>query len=435
MIEVVLISAVAVIGLLSFFEPCTIATHTLFGVRAHGERADKRFSEIFNLLVFRTALFVLIIFIFVAAFGKQEWKTISPEIIFTVLAAVYFISRYSYIPIPHVDFSFLLPAKLKKREAIKLGLTLPACTIPLFIIVIGISLTVHTFAFAFLAAIVYSATFTLPTIITAYKGASVKTRKIFGTTAKTTPFITSGLFLITALVFFLSKHDLNPDALKSVLSEPSIGGIVIGFVAGLVFSFNPVSFSAIPVMLAYVTKARRKKQAVKMGAAFLLGMIFIQVLLGVAAALGGEWVQNIMGRFWGLILGPVLIILGLLWPGWIKIQMPWFGVKGKMAVTYWGAFLLGIPFSIAICPFCSPALVVMLTASAAMGSATFGFFLLLAFSLGRGIPVMIGAYSMGRLKSLTNFTEYQRMFEIFAGVVLIFSGLYLLNEYFFIVGY
>ncbi|VAX23839.1 hypothetical protein MNBD_IGNAVI01-918, partial [hydrothermal vent metagenome] len=366
---------------------------------------------------------------------KLEWKTVSPEIIFVILAAVYFISRYSYIPIPHIDFSFFLPSKLKEQDSIKLGVTLPACTIPLFIVVIGISLTVHTFTFALIAAVVYSVMFTLPTIVTVFKGASVKTRKIFGTTARITPFITSGLFLVTALILFISKHDLSNANLKAVLSEPSISGIVIGFVVGLIFSFNPVSFSAIPVMLAYVTKAREKKQAMKMGAAFVFGMIFIQVLLGVAAALGGEWVQNIMGRFWGVILGPILIILGLLWPGWLKIQVPWFGMKGKKVVSYWGAFLLGIPFSIAICPFCSPALVVMLTASAAMGSVTFGFFLLLAFSLGRGIPIMIGAYSMGWLESLRNFTKYQRLFEIFASIVLIFSGLYLLNEYFFIVGY
>ena len=435
MIGLILISAVAVIGLLAFFEPCTIATHTLFGVRAYQGNRNNRLVKIFELLFSRMLLSVILLFIFLALFDKQEWGTVSPEIIFAVLAAIYFISRYSYIPIPHFDLSFLLPGKLKNKDSIKLGVTLPACTIPLFIVVIGISLTVHTFTFALLAAIVFSIMFTLPTIITVFKGASIKTRKLFGTTARITPFITSGLFLLTAFVLFISKHDLSNANLKEMLTEPSIGGIVIGFVVGLIFSFNPVSFSAIPVMLAYVTKAREKKQAMKMGAAFVLGMVFIQVLLGVVAALGGEWVQNIMGRFWGVIFGQILIILGLLWPGWLKIQIPWFGIKGKKVVSYCGAFLLGIPFSIAICPFCSPALVVMLTASAAMGSVAFGFLLLLAFSLGRGIPVMIGAYSIGWLESLKTFTKHQRSFEIFASVVLIFSGLYLLNEYFFIAGY
>ncbi|VAX15706.1 Cytochrome c-type biogenesis protein CcdA (DsbD analog), partial [hydrothermal vent metagenome] len=152
MIDILLIAAVAFIGLLAFFEPCTIATHTLFGVRTHGEEANKRFVKIFNLLFSRTLLSVILLFVFIALFDKLEWKTVSPEIIFVILAAVYFISRYSYIPIPHIDFSFFLPSKLKEQDSIKLGVTLPACTIPLFIVVIGISLTVHTFTFALIAA-------------------------------------------------------------------------------------------------------------------------------------------------------------------------------------------------------------------------------------------------------------------------------------------
>jgi len=423
---------IAFIGLLAFFEPCTIATHTLFGARTHQENSSNRFTEISKLFISRALLTILLLILAVVIFEKPQWKVITPEVIFLFLAVIYVISRYSYIPIPHVDFSRLLPGKLKDQNALRLGLTLPACTIPLFLVVVGVTITMDSFTFAFSAGLIYTTMFTLPTIITVYIGVSERTRKLFDHTARITPFVTSGLFLISALILFISKFDLSMNNVKSLLLEPSISGIVLGFVVGLIFSFNPVSFSAIPVMLAYVTKAHEKKRAMMMGSAFVLGMIFIQVILGVAAALGGEWVQSVMGRFWGLILGPILIILGFLWPGWIKIRVPWFGMKGKKVVSLWGAFLLGIPFSIALCPFCSPALVVMLTASTAIGSVPFGFFLLLAFSLGRGIPIMIGAWSMGWLESIRAFSKYQKSFEIFASIILILSGLYLLNEYFFI---
>jgi len=80
-------------------------------------------------------------------------------------------------------------------------------------------------------------------------------------------------------------------------------------------------------MLAYVTKAHEERRALLMGGAFVLGMLVTHVALGVTAALGGEWVQNIIGRQWGLFLGPLLILLGLVWCGWINIRLPWFGVR------------------------------------------------------------------------------------------------------------
>lgn len=431
--ENVFFLSIAVIGLLAFFEPCTIATHTLFAVRTHQDILNSRWRALFKLLISRALLSTLLLMLAITVFEPPQWNLITPVIILIVMSAMYIISRYSYIPIPHIDFSRLLPLKLKDQHAIQLGLTLPACTIPLFLAVVGMSITINTLTFVLTAGLIYAVMFTLPTTIVIFTGISSKKRGLLNNAAQITPYITAGLFMIAALVLVINKLDLSVGSLKALLLEPSISGIALGFIVGLVSSFNPVSFAAIPVMLAYVTKAHEKKRAMMMGTAFVLGMIFIQVLLGVAAALGGDWVQSVMGRFWGVILGPILIVLGILWPGWIKIRVPWFGIKGRSAVSLWGAFILGIPFSIAICPFCSPALLVMLTASTAIGSVSFGFFLLLAFALGRGVPIMIGAWSVGALESITGFAKYQKYFEVLAGIVLILSGLYLLNEYFFII--
>ncbi len=431
--ESVFFLSIAVIGLLAFFEPCTIATHTLFAVRTHQKNLNGRLKTLFNLLISRALISTLLLILAVTAFEAPQWNLITPVIILIVISAIYIISRYSYIPIPHIDFSRLLPMKLKNQHAIQLGLTLPACTIPLFIVVTGMAITVDSPVFALTAGLIYAAMFTLPTAIIIFVGMSSKKRELLNNAARITPYITAGLFIIVAFTLVIIKLDLNVESLRTLLLKPSVTGIATGFIVGLIFSFNPVSFAAIPVMLAYVTKAQEKRRAMMMGVAFVSGMVFIQVVLGVAAALGGDWVQSVMGRFWGLILGPVLIILGILWPGWIKIRVPWFGMKGRAAVSLWGAFILGIPFSIAVCPFCSPALLVVITASAAIGSVSFGFFLLLAFALGRGVPIMIGAWSVGTLESITGFAKYQKYFEVIAGITLILSGLYLLNEYFLII--
>ncbi|HHB12365.1 MAG TPA: cytochrome C biogenesis protein, partial [Chromatiales bacterium] len=46
-------------------------------------------------------------------------------------------------------------------------------------------------------------------------------------------------------------------------------GLGLSFLAGFVFSFNPISFASIPVVLAYVTKAHEERRAVLLGGAFV----------------------------------------------------------------------------------------------------------------------------------------------------------------------
>lgn len=225
---------------------------------------------------------------------------------------------------------------------------------------------------------------------------------------------------------------MDIEYLRLALEQASLGALAVGFAVGFLFSFNPVAVAAIPVTLAYVTKAREPRRALVLGGAFIAGMILTHVVLGVAAASGGEWVRKVMGREWGLVLGPLLIVLGLVWPGWLKLRLPWFSLRGGRVAGAWGAFALGIPFSVAICPFCTPALLVMLTAAAGIGSVSFGFALLLAFALGRAVPIALGAVGIGWLESLKALVRWQKAFEIAGGLTLIASGAYLINEYFFL---
>ncbi len=225
---------------------------------------------------------------------------------------------------------------------------------------------------------------------------------------------------------------MDIESLRLALEQASLAALAIGFTAGFIFSFNPVAIAAIPVTLAYVTKAHEPRRALQLGGAFIAGMIFTHVVLGVGAAMGGEWVKKVMGREWGLVLGPVLIVLGLMWPGWLKLRLPWFSMRAQRVGGVWGAFVLGIPFSVAICPFCTPALLVMLTAAAGIGSVPFGFALLLAFALGRAVPIILGAASIGWIESLKVLARRQKAFEIVGGLTLVASGAYLINEYFFL---
>lgn len=226
---------------------------------------------------------------------------------------------------------------------------------------------------------------------------------------------------------------MDMQELQAIAQQATTASLVIGFTTGFLFSFNPVALAAIPVSLAYVTKAHEQRAAVHYAGAFVLGMLAVHLLLGVIASLGGMWVQNLLGRYWGLILGPLLLVLGLAWPGWIRIPLPRVAIRARRATSVWGAGTLGAAFSIAVCPFCTPALLVLLGVAASVGSVAFGGLLLLAFALGRAVPILLGGWAVGTLENLTSLSRYRRAFDVSGGILLILAGLYMLNVFFILI--
>ena len=426
MLTLLLITAIS-LGLLAFFEPCTIATHTLYSIRLN--QSSERKQQLLILWFSRTFLLVFLFSMAVMLFDIPQWDEYIPSIILSVMATVYLVSRIIYIPVPHLEFYKLIPSK-KIPMSLQLGLTLPACTLPLIVVIAGIAVTLGSVSSAVIAGVLFAFGFTLPMFITVFKGINKKTKQLLSQAANISPYITAVLLLALAVYLLMPMLRSNAELLEQALQTASWSGIIIAFIAGFVFSFNPVSFASVPVMLAYVSKSHDKRKGFILAGAFIAGLLTTHVVLGIVAAFGGEWVQAVMGREWNWVLGPILIIMGLMWAGLLKIRLPWFGMKAHKVSSMWGAFLLGIPFSIAICPFCTPALMVTLTASAAIGSVPFGGALLLAFAIGRSIPVAIGAFGMSWLENFKVLSNNQRFFEVFSGALLILAGLYVIRQYY-----
>lgn len=214
------------------------------------------------------------------------------------------------------------------------------------------------------------------------------------------------------------------------LQAGGIGGLGAALLAGFVFSFTPVSLAAIPAVAAYVTKARAFREALIFGAAFIAGMVLTHVVLGMLAAAGGQWLEHLVGPVWSAVTGAVLVFLGLVWIDLIRLPLPWIALQGRQVATAGGAFTLGVPFTLGICPACSPGLLVGLGASAVVGSIGYGALLMLMFAIGRAIPILLGVISMAWLESLRPLSRFRRLFETLGGSVLIILGLFLLNDYF-----
>ena len=226
---------------------------------------------------------------------------------------------------------------------------------------------------------------------------------------------------------------MDIDAIRNTLEQASLASLAVGLAIGFFFSFNPVALAAIPVSLAYVTQPRAPRRTVLLASMFVLGMIATHALLGLVVGLGGGWIQRFIGREWGLVLGPVSMVMGLAWPGWIRLPLPRIPLRARRRASTWGAVALGASFSVAVCPACTPALVVLLGIAAGVGSPLFGVLLLLAFGAGRVVPVVLGASAMGWLEGRAGLRRSQRALEIAGGLVLILSGLYMLNACLFVI--
>lgn len=207
-----------------------------------------------------------------------------------------------------------------------------------------------------------------------------------------------------------------------------VGGLAAALLGGFLFSFSPSAVAAIPLALAYVTRARSRQEGVIFAAALCAGLLTTHVLLGVMAAWGGASVQQLVNAEFGAWLGVLLIPLGMVWTGWLPLTLPTLPWRGRQIATLGGAFLLGLPLTLGICAACSPGLWISLGASAAIASPSYGALLLLAFGVGRSLPLLVGAWSLAWLEHRQSLAAWEQSFRRIGGISMIVVGLYLLNH-------
>lgn len=204
MSAVLVYTTAGALGTLAFFEPCTIATHTLFAARTHGDWRATRWQSLLALWATRSALIVGLLTLAVAVFDTPQWHRGLASLALGAMASVYLLSRLWYIPVPHLAFNRLLSAapECKRpdlRQAMELGLTLPACTLPLFIIVATLVVTLGSARDAAAVGLLFASLFTLPTAISAIAGVGDRGRRFLRAAAHTTPVVTAALLYGGAL--------------------------------------------------------------------------------------------------------------------------------------------------------------------------------------------------------------------------------------------
>ncbi len=199
MMSTSLLGIAALLGVLLFFEPCTIATHTLYSARVHAEPGAARSVSLGTLWATRSALVVFVLLLAVMLTPVPAWGEYAPAAILAAMATVYIVLRFVYVPVPHLEFWRLLPGAEALPAAVKLGLTLP-----LFLIVLALAVSFDSAPHAAAAGLLFAGLFTLPTAVVAFTGASRRSRHLLEVSATVTFYLTAAL-LYAAAVYLLAR--------------------------------------------------------------------------------------------------------------------------------------------------------------------------------------------------------------------------------------
>lgn len=142
---------------------------------------------------------------------------------------------------------------------------------------------------------------------------------------------------------------------------------------------------------------------------------------------------------WGeKLLGPVLILVGLLMLDVIKLKFPGLsGLTDKIGEnskgSYWGTLLLGMMFALAFCPYSGVLYFVMLIPMTVASAS--GLYLPVLFAIATGLPVIIFAwllaYAVGNVGKLYNRIKlFELWFRRVVSVIFIAVGIYYILIFF-----
>lgn len=214
-----------------------------------------------------------------------------------------------------------------------------------------------------------------------------------------------------------------------IQTNPWLAFLVV-FLGGLLTASNPCVLAMIPLMMGFVgglNKTSGIKRSLLFSIIFVLGLSITFSILGIIAATIGGLLGDV-GNYWKWIVGGVCLVMGIHMLGLFQINIPFsqkIKVKQKGII---GAFLLGLLFGVVSTPCATPILAVLLTYIAAKGASIgYGALLLLAYSFGHSVLILVAGTSMGLAKKLLESKGLSKATGILrraAGVLIILVGIY-----------
>lgn len=204
-------------------------------------------------------------------------------------------------------------------------------------------------------------------------------------------------------------------------------GLILAFGAGLITSFTPCSLTSVSLVIGYVGGyTKEKKKAFKYSLVFSLGITITFTALGVIATLLGKMLSG-TGKWFYIVLGVLMLIMTF--QTWELINIfPNRNVSTKVKKGYIGAFLLGMLGAVFSTPCSTPVLVAILALVSSSGNIISGIFMLLLYSIGHCLILVIAGSSVGwvnELSSSTKFNKLSKIIKIILGFLLLFLAYYM----------
>lgn len=204
----------------------------------------------------------------------------------------------------------------------------------------------------------------------------------------------------------------------------------VALLAGVLTSVTPCSLSSIPLVIAYVGGAGRKdpKLAFRYSLVFALGMAMTFTALGATASLLGKLLNFGTSGWWYLILGALMILMALQTWGIITIIPASYAQSKNTKKGYPGALVMGILGGLFSSPCATPVLIALLAVVVRSGKPVWGVFLLLLYSIGHSVLVIVAGTFMGltgRIAGNERYGVFATAVNILLGFTILLAGLFL----------
>ena len=177
---------------------------------------------------------------------------------------------------------------------------------------------------------------------------------------------------------------------------------IISFLEGIITFISPCLLPMLPIYISYFAGGgeRSAGRTLKGALGFVAGFTVVFVLMGALAGTVGGFLREYQ-RIVDIVSGLVVILFGLNFLGVLRWNLFRGGHRAVNTrnMGFCSAFLFGVVFSVGWTPCVGAFLGSALMLASQQGHVLEGMVMLLAYSLGLGIPFVLSAVLIDYLKS------------------------------------
>lgn len=202
---------------------------------------------------------------------------------------------------------------------------------------------------------------------------------------------------------------------------------VISFLEGVITFISPCLLPMLPIYISYFAGGgeRTTRKTLTGAIGFVAGFTVVFVLMGALAGTVGSFLKEYQTAV-NLISGLVVIFFGLNFLGVFRLNL--FRGSQRAVRTdnmgFFSALLFGVIFSLGWTPCVGAFLGSALMLASQQGHVVEGMLMLLAYSLGLGVPFVLSAVLIDYLKSAFNWIKtHYKIINVVCGCLLILIGI------------